>query len=248
MPDPFVLVEPGRLTDAAPGTRLELPDDADHHVRTVLRRSPGDALELCDGAGRTARARLTEAAAELTTEPVLHEPPATSIEVVHALPKGRKLDEVVRVLTELDVDRIVPVEAERSVVSLEGHKRAKAGDRWRAVARSAVEQARRPWLPTVEDPTTLDAVPAADPDTLLLVAHLGAATGLATAVAGGTPARVVVTIGPEGGWSDDEVATLLGRGGVGVHLGDAVLRTEHAATVAVAVVAAAAGRMGNLTT
>lgn len=243
MPDPFVLVAPGQLTDAAAGSRVQLPADADHHVRRVLRRSAGAALELCDGAGRTARGRLTEDAVELTATPVLFEPPATTIEVVHALPKGRKLDEVVRVLTELDVDRIVPVGAERSVVSLDGPKRAKAGDRWRAVARSAVEQARRPWLPTVEDPTTLDAVPPADADTLLLVAHLGAATGLATAVAGGTPARVVVAIGPEGGWSDDEVAALLDRGGVGVHLGDAVLRTEHAATVAVAVVAAAAGRM-----
>ena len=151
-------------------------------------------------------------------------------------------------LTELDVDRIVPVEAERSVVRLEGPKRAKAGERWRSVARSAVEQARRPWLPTVEDPTTLDAVPAADGGTLLLVAHLGARTGLATALTDGTPDRVVVAIGPEGGWSDGEVAALLDRGGIGVHLGDAVLRTEHAATVAVAVVAAAAGRMGSSTT
>lgn len=248
MPDPFVLVDPGQLADAVPGTRLELPADADHHVRRVLRRAAGDTVELCDGVGRTAPGRLTGDAVELTAAPVHHERPDTAIEVVHALPKGRKLDEVVRVLTELDVDRIVPVEAGRSVVRLEGPKGARAGERWRAVARSAVEQARRPWLPTVEDPTTLEAVDPADGDTLLLVAHLGAATGLATALADGTPGRVVVTIGPEGGWTDDEVAMLLDRGGLGVHLGDAVLRTEHAATVAVAVVAAAAGRMGNATT
>lgn len=247
MPDPFVLVDAGQLTGAVAGARLELRADADHHVRRVLRRSAGDDLELCDGAGRTATARLTEDAVELTAAPVRHEPPATAIEVIHALPKGRKLDEVVRVLTELDVDRIVPVEAERSVVRLDGPKRVKAGERWRAVARSAVEQARRPWLPTVEDPTSLDAAPAADGDTLLLVAHLGAPTGLATALDDGMPARVVVAIGPEGGWSDDEVAALLERGGVGVHLGDAVLRTEHAATVAVSVVAAATGRMGKAT-
>ena len=86
MPDPFVLVEPGQLTDAVRGARLELPPDADHHVRTVLRRSPGDAVELCDGAGRTAPARLTAEGAELTAEPVRHDAPATAIEVVHALP------------------------------------------------------------------------------------------------------------------------------------------------------------------
>ena len=248
MPDPFVLVEVGLLGTAGAGDRLALDADADHHLRRVLRVGPGDPLEVADGAGRTAPATLVSEGVELTADPLLHPPRATAIDVVHALPKGRKLDEVVRVLTELEVARIVPVQSARSVVRLDEAKRRKAGDRWRSIARSAVEQSRRPYLPTVEDPSELEdvALPSGG-DALLLVAHLGAPTGLATALsaatADGGPGRVVVAIGPEGGWTDDEVAALVARGGRRVHLGDTVLRTEHAATVAVAVIAAAVGRM-----
>ena len=247
MPDPFVLVEAGLLEAATAGDRLTLEADADHHLRRVLRAEAGDPLEVADGAGRTAPARLTSEGVELTARPALHPPRATAIEVVHALPKGRKLDEVVRVLTELEVARVVPVQAARSVVRLDEARRRKAGDRWRAIARSAAEQSRRPYLPAVEDPCDFEdaALPAGDP--LLLVANLGAPTGLATALGAATTDgavdRVVVAIGPEGGWTDDEVAALVARGGRRVHLGDTVLRTEHAATVAVAVIAAAVGRM-----
>lgn len=244
MQDPFVLVTPGVLTEATAGDRIPLDPEAEHHVRTVLRRGAGDPVELCDGAGRTAPGRLTPGGAELTDAPVLHPRPTTSIEVVHGLPKGRKLDEVVRVLTELGVTRIVPVGASRSVARLEGPRRRRAGERWRAVARSAVEQSRRPWLPTVEDPAEVEAVPAGDGHTLVLVAHPDSPIGLAAALADGCPARVVLAVGPEGGWTDEEVAGFTALGGVAVHLGPTVLRTEHAATVAVAVVAAAAGRMG----
>lgn len=243
MPAPFVHVAAGTLDGAGPGSRLVLGQDADHHVRTVLRLSPGARLELSDGRGTTAAARLADREVEVLEEPETHPVPATTIEVVHALPKGRKLDEVVRVLTELGVDRIVPVASERSVVRLEGPKRTRAAARWRAVARAAGEQSRRPYLPVVEEPTDLAGVGDAD-GALLLLAHVGAPTGLATALRGhDRPHRVVLAIGPEGGWTDGEVADLQGRGAVAVHLGPAVLRTEHAAGVAVAVVSAAVGRL-----
>jgi 16S rRNA (uracil1498-N3)-methyltransferase len=251
MPDPFVYLAAGALTGVGRGARLTLDPPDDHHLRTVLRLTVGAGLELCDGAGVTAPARLAAEDVVVLDDPVVHAAPTTTIEVVHALPKGRKLDEVVRVLTELGVDRIVPVGSERSVVHLEGPRRGKAAARWRAVARAAGGQSRRPRLPAVEEPTELDAVVDLE-DALVLVAHVGATTGLTTALRrharDGTdrPARlerVVVAIGPEGGWSQAEVSALTDRGAVAVHLGPSVLRTEHAAATAVAVITAAVGRM-----
>lgn len=246
MPDPFVYVAPGQLHGAGRGDRLTLEPDDDHHVRTVLRQTRGARLELCDGRGTTAPARLGTDEVELLASPVAHAPPTTTIGVVHALPKGRKLDEVVRVLTELGVDRIVPVTSERSVVRLEGPRRDKAVARWRAVARAAGAQSRRPHLPGIEEPRELTGRtgPEGGAAELLLVAHVGAPVGLATALRrADVLQRVTVAIGSEGGWTDAEVAMLVDGGAVPVHLGPAVLRTEHAAGVAVAVIAAAAGRM-----
>jgi 16S rRNA (uracil1498-N3)-methyltransferase len=242
---PFVHVA-ADLTAAERGDTVALGDEDVHHLTRVLRLRPGAEVEVADGRGRQVTAILDSGVVVLTAAPVATPRPRPELVLAQALPKGRKLDEVVRLATELGVDRIVPAAAARSVVTLTGERAERAAERWRAVGRAAAEQARRPFLPHVGTPVELAVLPrvagVADRG-LLLVAALGA-TPLPDLV---EPAwrerpRVTVVIGPEGGLTADEVAALVAAGARAVGLGPTVLRTEHAGGAALAVLAALLGR------
>jgi len=148
-----------------------------------------------------------------------------------ALQKGDRPEWTVQKLTELGVDRILPLLTERTVVRLAPGEVAARGERLRRVAREAAMQSRRPRLPEVADPTPLDAA-------LADLTGAGTAPGSsAMAEPGGGPLPAAVTavlVGPEGGWSDAE----LGAGVALVGLGPSVLRAETAAIVAGTLLAA----------
>jgi 16S rRNA (uracil1498-N3)-methyltransferase len=141
------------------------------------------------------------------------------VTVAFAVVKGQRPEWAVQKLTEIGVDRIVPLVTARSVVRWPAGESAAQLARLRRVAREAAVQSRRLWLPAV-DPVTPFAALAGGPAACL--AHPG----------GGPPSlgRPLVLVGPEGGWDDAELAA--GRGGALVGLGPSVLRTETAAVVA----------------
>jgi 16S rRNA (uracil1498-N3)-methyltransferase len=225
---------------ATVGGIVELDTDTLHHLRRVLRAEDGAELELSDGRGTRAPARLGGTTAVVGSAPVRRAAPSPRLVLAQALPKGRRFDEVVRVAVELGVDTVVPVLAERSNVRLRVEDREDARRRWEAVARSAAAQSRREWLPDIAAPVAADGVGAAGGT--LLVAVPGAASVVAQAAGLAAAEVVTVAIGPEGGWSEAERRVLAAAGGVEVGLGPTVLRTEHAGAAALAVVAALAGR------
>lgn len=256
--EPFVVLAPGSLDGRREGDVVALPPDTVKHLRTVLRRRPGSPVVLADGVGVSAPASLAAPdGARLTAAPTSTPAPRPSLHVLQGLPKGRKLDDVVRTLTELGVDRITPVAAERSVVELVGARLDKAVARWRAVAVAAAEQSRRPHVPVVDPPATVDDVvaelDAAGPAVVSVVAHVGAPTPLAAALPsprdrqGRDDAaridRLVLAVGPEGGWTTAEVERFSTSGAVAASLGASVLRTEHAAPALAAIAAFTLGRM-----
>lgn len=244
MPDPFVLVDPGALDGATAGQAVALPKDADKHLRTVLRLGAGAPVVLADGEGATAPAHLTGDAAELAEDVTVEPEPRPSLHVLQGLAKGRKVDDVVRTLTELGVDRVTPIAAERSVVKLTGPKADKAVERWRAVARAASEQSRRARAPRIDAPATVKQVVADLSGAHVVVAHVGATVPLADALEAAPEAdRLVLAVGPEGGWTDAEVERLVSAGAVAASLGRSVLRTEHAAPALAAISAYVLGRM-----
>jgi 16S rRNA (uracil1498-N3)-methyltransferase len=242
---PFVHVA-ADLAVAGRGDAVPLGADEVHHLTRVLRLRPGAEVALADGRGRQAVGVLDVGTVVLTAAPVATPRPRPELVLAQALPKGRKLDEVARLATELGVDRIVPVAAARSVVTLTGERAERATDRWRAVVRAAAEQARRPFLPHVTMPIDLAALPdAADlaEDGRLLVAAPGATPLPDLLVPSWRAARrVTVAIGPEGGFTAAELATLIATGAQPAGLGPTVLRTEHAGGAALAVLAALLGR------
>ena len=189
-----------------------------HHLERVLRLRAGEAVSASDGAGRWVPCRWVGGAAlEVDGEVVVESEPSPAITVAFSPVKGDRPEWAVQKLTEVGVDRIVPLVAARSVVRWTGDRGAAVVARWRRVAREAAMQSRRAWLPTVGEAVAF-GVAAAWP-------------GATMAVGGGAPPsldRPVVLVGPEGGWADEE----LGAGLCTVGLGPNVLRTETAAVVA----------------
>jgi 16S rRNA (uracil1498-N3)-methyltransferase len=246
------------LADLTEGAAVTLPPDAIHHLTRVLRLAPGAPLQVADGVGWQAAARFADGAVTLRGAAIHVPAPRPSLVVAQALAKGRKLDEVVRQVTELGADGFVALRTARSVVSLDAARQAKVTGRWRQVAWSASEQARRPTRPFIAGPVAVDDLPhwsvegphVTSPDgvgsdpALLLVAHPGGRPLPDVLADHPLPGGVTVAIGPEGGFDDDEVARLESAGAVGVGLGPSVLRTEHAAAAAVAACAALLGRWG----
>ena len=192
-------------------------DDADrHHLTRVLRVRDGDPVTVGDGAGRWRPCRLG-AQPEPVDRVMLVGRPEPAVAVAFALIKGGRPELVVQKLTEVGVDRIVPFVAARSVVQWDDVKAEKNIERLRRVAREAVMQSRRAWVPEV--------------DALASFAEVAAEPGVCLADRGGGAVRLetpLVMIGPEGGWSDAEAALVERR----VRLAEPVLRAETAAIAA----------------
>jgi len=203
-----------------------------HHLVRVLRLGPGEAVVAADGCGRWSMCRvrstadpapdtLLEVEGPVSTEAA----PVPPLTVAFAPAKGDRPEWVVQKLTELGIDRIVALSTERTVVRWDGERGARALERLGRVAREAAAQSRRVHLPELAPVRALRALP-------------GLAAGGAGALAqlGGPPPTrrlQTVAVGPEGGWSDGELA---GRPTVG--LANQVLRAETAAVVAGALLAA----------
>jgi 16S rRNA (uracil1498-N3)-methyltransferase len=203
----------------------EVDADDRHHLMRVLRLRDGEAVTVADGRGRWRECVWRNGALEPagpSTDDVAPDPPVT---VAFALTKGERPEWVVQKLTEVGVDIILPFRAARSVVRWDETKAAAATERWRRVAREAAMQCRRTRLPHIAPVTDFaGAVSAVGP-------------GGALAAAGGDPpdlVRPAVLVGPEGGWSPDELACGLPA----VGLGPTVLRAETAAVAAAVVLCA----------
>jgi len=200
---------------------LELGATDDHHLARVLRLRPGEVVTATDGCGSWRVARWTGGGLAADGSIQFQRQPEPSVTVAFGLVKGDRAEWIVQKVTEIGVDRIVPVVTERCVVRWEGERALSQVERLRRIAREAAMQSRRVWLPIVEEVATLPAVLARP--------------GAARADFGGDwlasrPMLDVslVVVGPEGGWS----ATERGLSGPCVRLGEHVLRTETAAVVA----------------
>jgi 16S rRNA (uracil1498-N3)-methyltransferase len=150
------------------------------------------------------------------------------------LPKGRKLDLIVRQATEAGVARIIPLVSAHTIVRVGADDGRTA--RLRRIAREAVQQSGAPRLPIIEEPRELASLPGGDWGTALLFHEQDVAGHPLHSVLAGRPPAVSVLIGPEGGLDAKEVALLTDAGFLLVHLDTGVLRVETAATFALGAV------------
>ncbi len=201
--------------------RLELTDDDRHHLQRSLRLRAGDPLTASDGAGRWRGARF---GVEVEPDGPIEEGPQTGPEVVVALTpvKGQRPEWAVQKLTELGVDAVWLLVTDRSVVRWDGERAVHHRDRLARVAREAAMQSRRCTLPDLR--VGVPVAQVLEADTPPVLAHPG----------GGPPALGrPLLIGPEGGWSEAELAAAPAT----VGLGPTVLRAETAAVAAGALLA-----------
>lgn len=223
---PHVFVPPVGTSDD-----VELDGAEGHHLADVLRVGTGDPVSLADDTGTVYACRVAQVGRGRVRIEIVERhdvpPPRVSLCVVQALPKGRKVEEVVQRLTEIGVDRIRVVVSQRTVRRPDG-KGDRLLRRWQEIARAAAQQSRRPRLPVLDPigPWPEDAGPGV---VLWEQAHDPlAAVVTEMADQAGAAGMLTVAVGPEGGLSEQEVQAC---GLAPVTVGPTILRTETAGLV-----------------
>ena len=222
------------------GLLVELPEHAGGHLVRVLRLREGDTCILFNGDGHDYDARITQIGkrgvqAEVLGARRIDTESPLSITLLQGIARGEKMDLILQKATELGVTHFIPVHSDRSEVKLEGARAIKRLAHWRGVVASACEQSGRARIPQVSEPAplvpaTADAVlPAARYYLSPLAQH-----GIETVP---TPddGRLLVAVGPEGGWSERDLQTLDNAGFKSLRLGPRILRTETAGLAAISV-------------
>ena len=232
------------VPEAAAGTLL-LKAGRAHYLFAVLRLQPGAKVELFDGQGGRYPAEVISPAELLVGAKLPAEKSAGDVVLVQALAKADKLELVIQKATELGVARIIPLATERAIVKLAAQRGAARAERWRRIAQEAARQCGRADVPAVDEPCSweqLFAELAREPDRRALLLHPEAELRLSAAVRGAP--KLLLAVGPEGGFSPEERERCATAGLLEVGLGPRVLRTETVALAALAVVQHLAGELG----
>jgi 16S rRNA (uracil1498-N3)-methyltransferase len=226
---------------------IVLHDEEHRYLTRVLRLRVGDTVVLFDGVGLEADAHILRVGPRALEVKIEARRP--DVTLIQALTKGDKLDLVVQKATELGVARVLPVTTSRSVPRFGDASAVRAlgrRARWQKIAREAARQSGRPEVPDIEPITTLaTALAAAAKDAFKLMLWEGERQHtLRGVLPAPPPARIIVAVGPEGGFAADEVEAARAAGFVSVALGPRVLRSETAALAALAILGFALGDLG----
>ena len=220
------------------------------YVSGILRMKEGDVLLVSDGAGRAWEAKISEISKQKIELSVLKELPQSDgyrsrITLYQGIPKGAKMDEIVRKATELGVFRIVPVLTERSVPEWKNGVSQQKLLRWRRITEEASRQARRVSVPAVDDVVPMseasEGIKGAGYDSVLVLYELEERNSLKSALRMLKEKKpenqnIAVFIGPEGGFETEEVEALVAVGAEPVTVGETILRTETAGPAAIAMI------------
>lgn len=219
-------------------TMLDLSESVHRHAVQVLRLKSGALIRLFDGFGTEFEATLTlvekrRSQAQLVNQINHHAESPLNISLIQAISRGERMDFAIQKAVELGVRTIVPVVTERCNVRLSQEREQKRLAHWQGVLIGACEQSGRAYLPELAEVTTLSEALAAATDELKLVLDPQANCGFHDL---SKPSALTLLIGPEGGLSDAEIALAQQQGFTAVQFGPRILRTETAATAALAVV------------
>jgi len=211
---------------------IVLTPEQSHYLKKVVRLKSHDRFIALNGQGQAwlaeiidNSAHLLEAINETTELPV-------QVNLMVAIPKNG-FDDIVRAATELGVYRIIPLLTERGLVNPSPQKI----DRWRKIAREAVEQSERQIIPIIEEPQPFLAIlnRGANPGT---TCYIGVTRRTVDPLLSQlqTSTEITIAIGPEGGWTEAEIEQALAADFLPVSLGKRILRTITAPLVALAII------------
>jgi 16S rRNA (uracil1498-N3)-methyltransferase len=218
-------------------TLIDLPEEVHRHAVQVLRLKKGDLLRMFDGKGLEVEARLidiqkrqSQAEIQSVLEPVAESPLETVL--LQGISRGERMDYAIQKAVELGVTTIIPVQTEYCNVQLNGQRADKKVKHWHGVMISACEQSGRSTLPTLQDVVSLDEVITQTETEAKLILDPLAQQSIADVT---RSSSVALCIGPEGGFSQNEIDRMNNAGFMGVKFGPRILRTETASVAGLAV-------------
>lgn len=221
------------------------------HLRDSLRITVGETLWLNNGLAVRYRVEIADVSRRAVTARVLEtiqEPPRQTPRLVlgQSLLKGEKMDWVIQKATELGVSEIVPIESQHSVVQLKADRVNHQLARWQRIALEAAQQSEQWRIPTVATPQSLSALltSLATGTLTLMLAERREGKSLQTVnLPQDARGSILVLIGPEGGWSQEEAQIAEQAGIQPIALGEHILRAETAAIAAISILQS---RLGTL--
>ena len=232
--------------DDIKGSTVSLRDDEAHHLKTVLRLSTGTSVELFDGLGSIYLATIQTTTPTVTLEILSREtaqPVMPELHVAQGVLQGKKMDFLVQKASELGVSRITPFHSQHTTLRNPSEKKL---DRWQKIAFEASKQCRRAHPLQVMPLTALEQLISTGPESslkLILWEHekeksLKKLKGLDRATS------LFIIIGPEGGFSAEEIQQCKKAGFIPVSMGDRILRAETASLSVMAIVQFISGNLG----
>ncbi len=228
------------IADTWDATSATLLGNQASHLARVLRAQPGMRFDVVAGE-RVWQAEVVSADESLVRFALLAEvdaEPALPVTLLLAIFKFDRFEWAIEKATELGVARMVPVLARRTEKHL-AQASASRVERWRRIAQESAKQSRRADVPSIDDPLATKLAVALAPTAMrLLLSERAQQVSMRTALEAAGSQQIVLAVGPEGGWTEEEDALFAGAGWTPVHLGPRILRAETAAISAAAVVSA----------
>jgi 16S rRNA (uracil1498-N3)-methyltransferase len=230
---------------------LKIEGDEVKHIRKVLRLKAGDEILVFDGSGKEFEGTIVEegrSSVMVKVQGIFSSEGDSSLEVTLAqsLLKGEKMDYLIQKATELGVKEIIPFFSSRSVPLLEKSRRPNRHHRWEKIAVEASKQCGRGVVPKIESLQDYSGMlRAASTDHLRLILWEGDGIKLKEVLErSGEKTKIFFVIGPEGGFSPDEVDKAKRAGFVAVTLGKRILRAETASLCLLSILQYEWGDMG----
>ena len=223
---------------------IELSPTASQHVGVVLRMRPNDKIILFCGDNREFDATITavnkkKVMVHIDSVTNVNRESSRKIHLAQAISKGERMEIVVQKAVELGVTSITPLLTTHCVVRLNAERLAKKEAQWQAIAIAACEQSGRNTIPIIHQTCSLEDYLNICPASIKLI--LDPNSQFSWRDIKFIEEDISLLIGPEGGLSDDEVATLAKQGFQALSLGPRILRTETAAIAAISVIQAICG-------
>jgi 16S rRNA (uracil1498-N3)-methyltransferase len=223
------------------------------HIKNVLRLKPGDKIKVFDGAGCEYESKIESYVQNKVTISILKKAPSRAeppvkIIVAQAFLKDKKMDTIVRQLTELGVSKWIPFMAERSIPKPDKKRLSARGNRWKKIAKEALKQCERGCLPEICSVVSFEDLLCFEKDCdIKIIFYENETKAITPDILSPvtTSKKILVVFGPEGGFTKDEIEKAKACGFVSASLGPRILKADTASVAACTLIQYLFGDMGN---
>ncbi len=221
------------------------------HITKALRVRIGEEIEICDSKGdeyitKVTSLELDRVLCDIISKVKKNRESNISIELYQGLAKGSKMDTIIQKSVELGVNKVIPMMTKRSIVKLDKKSESKKIERWQKIADEAAKQSKRSFIPIVENVMDIkEVIEKSDSYDLMIIAYeLESTQKLKEIIRDKEYKNIAVLIGPEGGFSEEEVSKSLESGLTTISLGKRILRTETAGVTCISILQYELGDLG----